>query len=69
MKIATNHSGDTIKACASAPKKALCPYCKGAVMLRWRRRSNQPGDVTYFWRHENHTNPRCPARFMHDLVS
>jgi len=68
MKIATNHSGDKIKACANAPQKALCPYCKGVVILRSRRRSNQPGDVTYFWRHENYTNPNCPARFRYDMV-
>lgn len=56
-----------IQAGENAPKKALCPRCKGTVILRWRRRSNQPGDVTYFWRHENYTNPRCPARFMNEL--
>jgi hypothetical protein len=68
MKIATNNSGVMIEACADAPKKALCPHCKGIVTLRWRRRSTQPGDVVYFWRHEDHANQRCPARFRYYLI-
>ena len=32
------------------------------------RRSNQPGDVTYLWRHENFTNPNCLARFRYDMI-
>ena len=63
MKYATNNAGETIKAEAGAAKKAICPQCKGTVILRARRRSNQPEDVTCFWRHENHTNPKCPRRF------
>lgn len=51
---------------ASAPAQAQCPYCKGLVILRTRRRSSQPGDVTYFWRHKDHNNPKCPARFRYD---
>lgn len=63
MKIATNQTRETILAEANAPEKAICPYCKGTVILRTRRRSDQTGAVTYFWRHENHTNLWCPARF------
>jgi hypothetical protein len=63
MKYAINDSAEIILAEASAPKKALCPSCKGVVILRMRRRSSKPGDVTYFWRHEDHTNPWCLARF------
>ena len=68
MKFATNDSGKLIEACKSTPEKALCPYCKGIVTLRWRRRS-PAGDITYFWRHEDHANPRCPARFRHDMTT
>lgn len=63
MKFAVNKSEDMIKAEAGAPSEALCPHCKGVVILRWRRNGSQAGDVTYFWRHENHTNLWCPARF------
>jgi hypothetical protein len=67
MKLAMDNSGKLIKACASAPEKALCPQCKGIVILRVRRRTNQPGDLTYFWRHENYSNPRCRARVRYDI--
>lgn len=62
MKNAMNQAGETITAQAGAPDKAICPYCEEAVILRTRRRSVQEGGVTYFWRHENHTNRSCPAR-------
>jgi hypothetical protein len=62
MKNAINQVGEAIPACAGAPPKAICPYCKETVLLRTRRRSLQEGGVTYFWRHEDHTNRRCPAR-------
>lgn len=68
MKLAINHSGELIRAGATAPEKALCPRCKGVVVLRCRRHSNQPGDVTYFWRHENYTNPNCLERVRFDIV-
>jgi hypothetical protein len=68
MKLAMNNSGELIKASANAPEKALCPDCKGIVILRVRRRSNRAGDVTYFWRHENYSNPRCRARIRYDIV-
>jgi hypothetical protein len=66
MKFAISQTGKTIQAAENAPQKALCPNCKGIVILRTRKRSNKPGDVTYFWRHESHVNPSCPARFRYD---
>jgi len=68
MKLAMDSSGDMIVAGANAPEKALRPRCKGVVVLRCRRRSSRPGDVTYFWRHENYSNPNCLARFRYDMV-
>ena len=68
MKYATDHAGNSIEAGANAPKLAFCPLCKAVVILRTRIRETPRGEITYFWRHENHTNPRCPARFRHDLV-
>ena len=63
MQYATDESKALILAEAIAPKKAICPYCKGIVILRVRRRSKKPGDETYFWRHQDHANLKCPARF------
>jgi len=63
MKIATDDSGLMIEAEANAPKKALCPYCKGIVTLRSRRKSFQSGETTYYWRHQDYANPGCLARF------
>jgi hypothetical protein len=63
MKIAVDNAGELIQAEANTPLKARCPNCHGVVILRRRRRSRQPGDVTYFWRHENHNNPNCLARY------
>lgn len=68
MKLAINKAGETIMAEADAPAKAICPYCKGTVILRSRKNSFQPDQVTYFWRHESHANPGCEARFRHLLV-
>lgn len=68
MKIATNHSGEKIKACADSPQTAICPHCKGTVFLRFRRRSTKPGDMTYFWRHADHENKKCPARFTYTMT-
>jgi hypothetical protein len=31
--------------------------------LRQRTRSHLPGDVSYFWRHLDHDNTGCTARF------
>ena len=62
MKIAINQARETITAEANAPGKAICPFCGATVILRTRRQLVQVGGVTYFWRHENHINRRCPAR-------
>jgi hypothetical protein len=63
MKFALNDSSQMILAEGIAPKEAICPYCKGIVILRIRHRSKEPGDSTYFWRHKDHNNIHCPARF------
>jgi hypothetical protein len=63
MKYALNESSQMILAELIAPKEAICPYCKGIVILRVRQRSKKPGDATYFWRHKDHNNTHCPARF------
>jgi hypothetical protein len=33
------------------------------MTLRRRQRSSRPGDVTYFWRHQDNTNLDCRARY------
>jgi hypothetical protein len=67
MKFAMDHSGNKIEANGDAPQKALCPYCKAVVNLRKRQRENLRGELTYFWRHENHVKPGCPARFSYSM--
>jgi hypothetical protein len=69
MNTAINNFGEKIKASADAPGEAICPYCKGTVTLRYRRRSQKPDDVSYFWRHEDHANRDCPARFKHFMIN
>jgi len=51
-----------IQAEDGAPRRALCPHCGAAVILRLRRRDGGLDEVTYFWCHEAHANPHCPAR-------
>lgn len=63
MKIALDRSGVPIEAAAGAPTQALCPQCGGVVILRQRTRSHLSGDVSYFWRHLDHDNTGCTARF------
>ena len=62
MQSAVTIEGSLIGACANAPTTALCPRCGGVVVLRRRRRSHD-GGVTYFWRHQDHENRNCTARF------
>jgi len=69
MKLATNAFGERIEAGANAPRKAICPHCKGIVFLRARRYGKLPEDVTYFWRHENHSNTNCPEHSWHKTFS
>jgi hypothetical protein len=62
MKVAVDETGRPVRAEADAPWQALCPRCRGPVILRRRQRSDRPGDVTYFWRHQDNTNLDCQAR-------
>jgi hypothetical protein len=40
------------------------------MILRRRQRSSRPGDVTYFWRHQDNTSLDCEARFsVNDVMS
>lgn len=61
--------GNMIEASAIAPKKAICPYCKAIVNLRTRRRGHPQAGVTYFWRHEDYSNPRCTARSWNNIFN
>jgi hypothetical protein len=63
MKVAVDETGLPVRAEAGAPVQALCPLCGGPMILRRRQRSSGPGDVTYFWRHQDNTNLHCHARF------
>lgn len=63
MKTALNDAGSPFEAGPDGPAQARCPTCGGVVILRRRQRSRRPGDVTYFWRHQDHTNLHCPERF------
>jgi hypothetical protein len=63
MRDAVDKSGSPVRAGADAPCEALCPRCGGPMVLRIRRRSSRPGDVTYFWRHKDNINLDCQARF------
>jgi hypothetical protein len=53
MERAIDETGSPVRAEAGAPGQALCPHCGGRMILRCRRRSSRPGDVTYFWRHRD----------------
>ncbi|MCB0206928.1 MAG: hypothetical protein KDH89_19090 [Anaerolineae bacterium] len=63
MKTALDHNGSPVEAGAGQPEQARCPSCGGVVVLRRRRRGRPQQGVTYFWRHQDHENNRCPARF------
>jgi hypothetical protein len=69
MKTALDHSGSPIDAAAGQPERAICPRCGGVVVLRQRRRSHPRRGVTYFWRHQDHENAGCPARFEANIRS
>jgi hypothetical protein len=66
MKVAVDDTGSPVRAEAGAPKQALCPQCGGPMILRRRRGGARPGDLTYFWRHQDNTNLACCARFSFD---
>jgi hypothetical protein len=61
MKFAQLADGQPVEAAPDAPSKAKCPQCGGVVVLRHRRLMNGR-DVSYFWRHLDNKNRRCPAR-------
>ncbi len=61
MKFAVDNSGRTIAAAEGSPTHGLCPQCGAPVILR--RRGDGKGGKTYFWRHQDHLNLDCPARF------
>lgn len=61
MKVAQLANGQPAEATQNAPPEAKCPYCGGTVLLRRRRLMNDQG-FSYFWRHQDNMNRRCPAR-------
>ena len=63
MRTALDDTGSPLEANVGLPDRAICPRCGGAVILRQRRRSRPHHGVTYFWRHQDHENAGCPARF------
>jgi hypothetical protein len=63
MKTALDHTGSAIEARAGQPEQAICPHCGGVVVLRRRRRGRPQSGFTYFWRHRDHENSTCSARF------
>ena len=64
MNLALDSAHCLIAAGADAPDRAHCPHCGAVVVLRRRRRSQRPGDETYFWRHLDNASTLCPARFV-----
>lgn len=65
MKAARTSQGMTVYATETAPEKALCPICGGAVMLRTRKLMANGGTI-YYWRHEdNQVVCRRPRPVMH----
>jgi DNA-directed RNA polymerase subunit RPC12/RpoP len=63
MKHALDPSDRLIEASAQAPAQARCPHCGAPVILRRRQPGNRSQEMTYFWRHQDHANPDCSARF------
>ncbi len=63
MKTALDQTGIAIEAAAGAPEQAICPHCGGVVILRRRSSHRLSSDVSHFWRHRDHDNSGCPARF------
>lgn len=62
MKVAQHpQNQQLIKACDTAPETAVCPHCRGVVVLRRRKRMNQAG-CTYFWRHRDNRDRACNGR-------
>lgn len=64
MITALDQTGVLIEAAIGAPEQAVCPHCGGVVILRRRRSHRLSSDVSHFWRHRDHDNIDCPARFV-----
>jgi hypothetical protein len=63
MKTALDQNSSLVEAGVGQPEQAICPRCGGVVVLRRRCRNHPQRGFTYFWRHQDHENSRCPARF------
>jgi hypothetical protein len=63
MKTALDQTGSPIEAAPGAPEQAICPHCGGVVNLRQRSSHHLSSNVSFFWRHRDHDNVGCPARF------
>jgi len=61
MKVALLPDGKTVAASDNAPNEAVCPYCRGVLLLR-RRRTMKQSVVAFYWRHANNQNMKCTAR-------
>lgn len=61
MKIARNNAGQETVAEKDAPERAICPFCKGIVVLRGRRTMGS-SKKSYYWRHLDNQNRDCPGR-------
>ena len=59
MREAIAH-GRLVAAGPTSPENAFCPYCRGVVSKRKRRRMD--GHVTYFYRHKRGVGEECPRR-------
>lgn len=62
MIVAELANGQTVHASGTAPTDAFCPFCRGKVVLRKRKKMGS-ATVTYFWRHLDGKNVKCPARW------
>ena len=61
MKSAKTADGKKIEAAEDSPSKAICPYCGGEVVLRGRKLMGSK-EKSYFWRHLDNQNRKCPGR-------
>ena len=61
MKVAKDVKGQEVIAEEGAPRRAVCPYCGGTVILRGRR-TMANSEKSYYWRHLDNEHPDCPGR-------
>ncbi|NLE45676.1 MAG: hypothetical protein GX620_13220 [Chloroflexi bacterium] len=54
-------NGRLVTAGPDAPLEAVCPACGGVVIRRKRRGGD--GEYTYFYRHQDGVEMRCPRRY------